>query len=357
MADDRNNWLDEAAAEKLLRGEPVGPVADHPDRDEAARLRQALEDLAPRPLAPGAELPGEAAALAAFRAATHAVGTAAGTTPEAEAESVLGSAVEPEPLVALGMPGEVRPARNRTFRLGLAAAVASVAIGGIAAVAGGALLDRALHTSAGPAPAVSLTTGPTPLQTPDAADGAVPPGITPDAGPTPFRDGGGHGTTPAPGGDGAATPGTGGTANIGGTVGGTTGEDDRDRPDATGGTDGTRKDPDGSAAAGADGNGGGKDRDRVLRIADLCRDFRAGRLADDQRDRLARAAKGAQRIKQFCDRLLDGGSGGSDGSRGPGSDGSGEGGEILEAPTREPAAPVPPAALENALGLTQDTRL
>lgn len=26
MADERNRWLDEAAAEKLLRGEPVEPV-------------------------------------------------------------------------------------------------------------------------------------------------------------------------------------------------------------------------------------------------------------------------------------------------------------------------------------------
>ncbi|MER5931606.1 hypothetical protein [Streptomyces sp. NPDC002054] len=351
MADDRNSWLDEAAAEKLLRGEPVGLVADHPEQDEAARLRQALEDLAPRPLAPGPELPGEAAALAAFRAAHHPAGTA----PEAEAESPLGPAVEAEPLVALGMPTVARPARNRTFRFGLAAAVASVAIGGVAAVAGGGLLDRTLHASASPAPAVSLTTGPTPLPTPDPADGAARPGTTAGGGPTPFRDGAGSpGATPSPGGDGAATPGSGGAASIGGTTGGTTGEDGRGR---TGGTDGTRKDPDGSATTGPDGHGETKDRDRNLRIADLCRDFRANRLNDDQRDRLTRAAKGAQRVKQFCDRLLDGGSGGTGGDRDTGSDGSAGGGEILEAPTRMPADPVPPAAAENSLGLIQDTRL
>lgn len=74
MADERNRWLDEAAAEELLRGEPVepvGPAADQRARHEAARLRAALDALGGvnAPLPAGRELPGEAAAVAAFRAA------------------------------------------------------------------------------------------------------------------------------------------------------------------------------------------------------------------------------------------------------------------------------------------------
>ncbi|MFD4049993.1 hypothetical protein ACFWSF_31295, partial [Streptomyces sp. NPDC058611] len=71
MADERNRWLDRAAADRLLRGEPaepVGPSADPRARGEAARLRAALDALAERPAARG-ELPGEAAAVAAFRTA------------------------------------------------------------------------------------------------------------------------------------------------------------------------------------------------------------------------------------------------------------------------------------------------
>ncbi|MBT2544555.1 hypothetical protein J7E99_28610, partial [Streptomyces sp. ISL-44] len=74
MADERDRWLDRAAADKLLRGEPVepvGPAADPRARREAARLRAALDSLAQTAPAASAagELPGEAAAVAAFRAA------------------------------------------------------------------------------------------------------------------------------------------------------------------------------------------------------------------------------------------------------------------------------------------------
>ncbi|UQX02645.1 hypothetical protein [Streptomyces sp. RerS4] len=72
MADEHNGWLDAAAADRLLRGEPAGPVgpdADPRARAAAARLRAALDTLTPPRSAGAAELPGEAAALAAFRAA------------------------------------------------------------------------------------------------------------------------------------------------------------------------------------------------------------------------------------------------------------------------------------------------
>ncbi|MEV8534968.1 hypothetical protein [Streptomyces sp. NPDC051211] len=357
MADDRNSWLDGAAAERLLRGEPVGPVADHRSRAEAARLHRILEELAP-PAAPAdGELPGEAAALAAFRAAHGTAGARPVARPEPEAEPVSG----PEQLVALGMPTTtrpVRPARNRPFRLGLAAALASVALGGVAAAAGSGLLDRALHASAGPGPAVSLNIEPTPRLVPDPADGTTTPWATPDGSPHPHRDGDGSAGTPTPGGDGRTTPDTGGTVNAGGTTGGDTGGD-RARPDDG---HGTRKDPGTGDTTGTDsttGTGGAaKDRDddrAKVRITELCREFRAGRIAEDQKDRLAREAKG-QRIAQYCDRLLNTGGTGTSGDSGRDTDNRDDGDGILEAPPLKPALPAPTAG-DGSLKLTPDTRL
>ncbi|MFE6876976.1 hypothetical protein ACFVBK_21035, partial [Streptomyces sp. NPDC057677] len=70
MADERYQWLDQEAAERLLRGEPVDAVDDH-TRSRAERLAEALDAARTPTLPPAArtELPGEAAALAAFRAA------------------------------------------------------------------------------------------------------------------------------------------------------------------------------------------------------------------------------------------------------------------------------------------------
>ncbi|MGQ4442989.1 hypothetical protein ACN6LI_000397, partial [Streptomyces violaceoruber] len=65
MADEQDKWLDREAVEFLLRGEPL-KGADPAVRDRAERLVAALGALAP-PVPAGEELPGEAAALAAFR--------------------------------------------------------------------------------------------------------------------------------------------------------------------------------------------------------------------------------------------------------------------------------------------------
>ncbi|MYS30821.1 hypothetical protein GTW38_28660, partial [Streptomyces sp. SID7804] len=68
MADEQNRWLDRGTAERLLSGEPP-EAADPAARDQAERLAGTLRALsAPQPSA-DEELPGEAAALAAFRAA------------------------------------------------------------------------------------------------------------------------------------------------------------------------------------------------------------------------------------------------------------------------------------------------
>ncbi|MGW4274048.1 extensin, partial [Streptomyces seoulensis] len=73
MADEQYRWLDRDTAERLLRGEPLDTV-DPAVRDQAERLARALNALAADPYADApqaaAELPGEAAALAAFRKAT-----------------------------------------------------------------------------------------------------------------------------------------------------------------------------------------------------------------------------------------------------------------------------------------------
>ncbi|UTH94984.1 Aminodeoxyfutalosine deaminase [Streptomyces rimosus subsp. rimosus] len=69
MADDRYNWLDEEAAERLLRGEPAGS----PDGVGAAELTALLNTAAAagRSTAPDEALPGEEAAVAAFRQASY----------------------------------------------------------------------------------------------------------------------------------------------------------------------------------------------------------------------------------------------------------------------------------------------
>ncbi|MDF3149711.1 hypothetical protein PBV88_53320, partial [Streptomyces sp. T21Q-yed] len=65
MADEQYRWLDRETAERLLRGESLEAV-DAADRDQAEQLAKTLESLTVEPPLSSAELPGEAAALAAF---------------------------------------------------------------------------------------------------------------------------------------------------------------------------------------------------------------------------------------------------------------------------------------------------
>ncbi|MFD8555115.1 hypothetical protein ACFV08_26830, partial [Streptomyces fradiae] len=131
MADERNEWLDHEAAERLLRGEPVDADDDY-TRWQAERLSRALDSArgVPLPAGPSGELPGEEAALTAFRAAR--AGRAA--APRAGAGSDLGSVRiggAPRPARRSGPRGWLRPAR-----WGLAASVAGLAVGGVAGAAG-----------------------------------------------------------------------------------------------------------------------------------------------------------------------------------------------------------------------------
>ncbi|WP_052745333.1 hypothetical protein [Streptomyces sp. WM6386] len=69
MADKQYGWLDRETAERLLRGESLDNAVDAADRDDAERLAKTLGALSVEPPMSSAELPGEAAALAAFRKA------------------------------------------------------------------------------------------------------------------------------------------------------------------------------------------------------------------------------------------------------------------------------------------------
>ncbi|MFD9411518.1 hypothetical protein ACFWBN_31470 [Streptomyces sp. NPDC059989] len=330
MADERDRWLDAAAAERLLRGEPVepvGPAAETRGRNEAARLRAALDSLdalrAPAPA--GAELPGEAAALAAFRAARGAAGPAAAGSP------APGSG---EPLVDLGRTviGSTAvsvPRRGRPVRFGLAAALASIAVGGLAAAAGAGLLDQPRRTTAGPGPAMSVSADGSPTQGAAGESPTLGPQLRPD--PLPHDPGASAsaGTGRTPGGSGELSTTDGGTAAGSGASPGA-GATGGSGKDAQGGKDGDRQ---GFGSGGGTGSGD-KDRDRDRenhrRAVDLCKDYRAGHLNDDRRKRLSAFANGLARIPFYCEALLDGVTDGSRRAEAP-VDG------VLKAPTLAPA--------------------
>ncbi|MFF5702369.1 hypothetical protein ACFY7H_07680 [Streptomyces sp. NPDC012794] len=300
MADEHNAWLDRAAADELLRGGTPDPVgADPRARAEAARMRAALDALTPRTA--GGELPGEEAALAAFRAARA---TAPATEPAGTPAPAPGGAGEPlvdlAPMPPVRIPAQRRPATAARF--GLAAALAGVAVGGLAAVAGTGLLDRAAHLTAGPAPAVSVTADSDPAP---AGDTAGPSPLAPQLRPTPSLGGGGFsygpdasrmpgtdtrtppGATPSP----SAPPGT--AATGGGGAAGTDGTPDRFIDSSAGG-------------AGSGGAGGGHSGAEKPRPEDLCRENKAKNLSDDRREYLAKLAGGAAKVHRFCATLLDG---------------------------------------------------
>ncbi|WP_405538456.1 hypothetical protein [Streptomyces antimycoticus] len=160
MAEDhRYSWLDDAAVERLLRGEPVEGQPGAPDGRgdesyaEAERLAAVLSAVAGagRPAAPSdaSALPGEEAAMAAFRAARVAV--------EAEAEAVA------EPGMArrsqrIRKFGERRPRLRRPLRASMIAMVAGCALSGFAVAAAAGVLPTPFgpshHT---PGPSVSMS--------------------------------------------------------------------------------------------------------------------------------------------------------------------------------------------------------
>ncbi|MFD2120595.1 hypothetical protein ACFSNO_14655 [Streptomyces cirratus] len=221
-------------------------------------------------------------------------------------------------------------------RLGLAAALASVAVGGLAAAASG-LLDGSTHDSAAPGPAVSVSADADPTPSGDVSD----PTLGPQPQPTPLRDQGGVSPSPGasrfPGTDGRKDPGvpasTPGPAGTGTSGTGTDGSGSQN--DFTGGTSGA---PDGGSADGGDKDKDKKDRELRLQGKDLCGDYRAGRLTGDRRERLIKLAKTVAQIPHFCADILDGPGGTTkSGSSGPGAaTPGGDKGGVLPAPTLLP---------------------
>ncbi|MCL7429035.1 hypothetical protein [Streptomyces sp. YS415] len=258
MADEQYRWLDPRTAERLLSGEPLEAV-DAADRDRAERLARALEALAAQPPAAAAELPGEAAALAAFRAAR---------TERADAPATPGHRARPHSsdagLVRIGPPERTarRPRWARPVRLGLAAAMALGMVGGVAVAAGTGILPTPFEGT--PEPAVS-------------APAAVPTGHPPVS---PSPEDAVEGESVPEGTSGGATP----------------------DPDTSRGTGGDGADP--GAATGDPGDrwSGGKRHGAAVAA---CRDVSAGkRLTDDSRRALEAAAGGSARVPTYCKALL-----------------------------------------------------
>ncbi|MFH8568936.1 hypothetical protein [Streptomyces sp. NPDC017993] len=318
MADDRYNWLDKDAAERLLRGEPV----IGPDSGGARELRQLLDAAAAAAGAGSAqarELPGEDAALAAFRQARHG---SAGR----RRRPVAGEQPDVAHTLRADLPERTRLARP--FRRGFAVALAACAIGGVAVAAGTGMLPTPFEGGE-PEPAASVSAAETPGIFETQEPGTQTEGTTehtPDATP-------GQGTTPpsgspAPGGDndGAAT-----------------------------GTPGDGPGPEDTAGAGDNGDTPPDRGARQRYVEKLCRAYESGNHGGLDRytiRRLERAAGGADKVHAFCRKYLrahqdgdsggegeDGSGGGKGGSESSGQNGSGQGGGDEDDDEHPPAAP------------------
>ncbi|MFJ6083999.1 hypothetical protein ACIQI8_21610 [Streptomyces sp. NPDC092369] len=198
MADEQYRWLDPETAEMLLRGEPLDAV-DATSRDEAERLAKTLGALCADVIPPGPELPGEAAALAAFRTArADRSGAAVVGSPTRGRSSDAG-------LVRIGGPGpDARLSRWRPVRFGLTAVLAAGMLGGVAVAATSGILPTPFG-GGGPSPVSSVTAAASPDRphASPSAKGLLPGHPTPDGptgGPT-ASDPAGPGATVAPGSD------------------------------------------------------------------------------------------------------------------------------------------------------------
>ncbi|MEH0418979.1 hypothetical protein [Streptomyces sp. B21-083] len=268
--DDRYRWLDRAAAERLLSGEPLeasltsaGPEA----RDRAERLAKTLGALSVDPPRSGAELPGEAAALAAFRKARPAPDLTA-VAPASDMGSDMG-------LVRVGGAGRsgashrrgVRAARwGRPLRLGLGAALAAGMAGSVAMAAGVGVLPNPFRGDepGRPTATVSAAESRDPMlasPSPDGTRGRSVPSLRPGGAP-------------------------------GGSFGNGSPEPEESRKGPADGGHGSRSDM---------GLPGG----RRGGLASSCRDMRSGKKLEAERSRaLEKAAKGVKKVPQYCETAL-----------------------------------------------------
>jgi len=262
MADEQDRWLDRETAELLLRGESLEAV-DAASRDQAERLAKTLEGLVVESPLSSAELPGEAAALAAFRAARpgpHAEQAAGGRhrahprTSDAGLVRIGGSAPDPR-----------RSRWGRPARFGLTAVLAAGMVGGVAFAATSGVLPTPFGNDE-PGPVASVSAG----------EGSNRPLVSPSQN-SALGD-------PVP--DGSSSPSTGPTT------------------------------PHGSASGGSSAKpGSGSDDERAagggwwLGAPSACRDVRDGKeLTADRRRALEGAAggPGTARVWKYCKTVLTG---------------------------------------------------
>ncbi|MEV5601116.1 hypothetical protein AB0L33_06700 [Streptomyces sp. NPDC052299] len=321
MADEQYAWLDKEAAEKLLRGEPVDPAEGRP-RQDAERLAAAL-DAAARTARPATgELPGEAAALAAFRAAPRGPRTAGATA--APGDDAGTAMLAPVHIGRAAGARADRPFRwSRPLRFGLVASLACCAIGGVAVAAGSGMLPGPFGRHA-PSPATSVSAAESPEEPgtgalPDEETSAPPPPDTPTPGaPSP-------GARPDADDEDTARPGGGASHDD------RSGEDEGSDADRTGGSrTGGGTDPGDDDSQGNEDPGKGDDHSGdapsgswYAKTVQACRDYRDGTLDEDRRTRLEDLAKGARNLDRFCDRLLAA----EDGKHGAGAGDAEQGGD------------------------------
>ncbi|MFD3664872.1 hypothetical protein ACFWVF_30445 [Streptomyces sp. NPDC058659] len=303
MADERYQWLDQEAAERLLRGEPVDAL-DDPAHPEARRLADALDSartpsIAQAGQAGQAELPGEAAALAAFRrVAAERAALARTATPVG-----TGRAADRAELGHVRLAPATAAARRRwglSVRYGLAAAVAAVTVGGVAVAAGTGVLP--LMT---PEPASSVTA----VERPDPVVTGSP-GVRKDP------------EAPAVGPDGVdRSPGSSPSPGVSTSPGSPSSpaSPSLSAPPATRHTPEPGRTT--SRPGGDTGNGGASGREKAI---EACRDYRSGRLGAADHRKLTGTLRGGETLSRYCDRIL--GSGGTGASADPREDGKADDG-------------------------------
>ncbi|WP_420035249.1 hypothetical protein ACN2WE_25330 [Streptomyces sp. cg28] len=276
MADEHDKWLDRDAAERVLRGEPLEAVDDH-DARRAGRLTGTLDALSALPPRPGGELPGEEAALKAFREARAESAVDAAVTSVTSVGAVAGSGRH-RAGAAVTPPGT--RLWGRPVRFGLVAAVAACMVGTVAVAAGTGVLPSPFGNRNEPVPASSIS-----------AAGSEQPLSTASPSPT----GGGAGTP-----EGSVRPGSGSTAP--------------DRTEPTPKSRGTSQAP-----VPRPTDNGTLSETLRRELTQGCAKYRTGRLTSTERQRLRDSAEGYGRgpadIARICDRVL-----GDSGDHGDGDD-------------------------------------
>jgi hypothetical protein len=311
MADDRYSWLDEDAAERLLRGEPVDAAVGSEDacaRTQAERLAVALADVLaeaacnrmPGPRAeaedgltagelPGGELPGEAAAASAFRKAVEerkGVTRGRSTREDSARPSPGGPPKDPKPLHTSRIARVVGPLGSwcmgdRSLRVGLAAGLAGCVLGGVGIAAGtGVLPFGGEHGKPMPEQSVSAATAEPNPSDPSVAWDARQPSPAP------------HETSPS----GEGRQGSGAWGEAGGSGSLRDGYDSEPAESGGRSSDATQSARDGVR---------GRHDDELKGAVAQCRTYEAGALDRRTKQRLEQAAGGAARVDRYCGRLLD----------------------------------------------------